>query len=197
MSTLISGCAFGKSFEVSEKQLNTYINEKYCTPFSQDGSGIENICIYFKKGEDPQFYAKIYTKSRELAVRGRAQIYSVGDNGEYELRLYDSYIGELKLSEGALQFLLPKILNDGKYYTVESNIISVNARYTVTVKNRELEIYLMSFEPADEAVVCRTNSLTGEALNALEDYISSDEFRQKVSDTYKNIKDRIGAIFSK
>ena len=47
LKTILVGAAFGKEFEVSESEFNTYINEKYCTEPEEGKSGPDHIRFYF------------------------------------------------------------------------------------------------------------------------------------------------------
>lgn len=196
MKTVFKGAVFGDEFELSEAMVNTFINEKYCTPFSENGSGIENIRVYFKSGEDTEIYARIYRGGKEYAISAKAAVYSTGGNGAFEIRLHDVRIGELGISDSILGRILPLLIDDTSLYTVTENRIAVYTYYKYDIKNTSIELYLDSFTPQEGYVLCRTNSLTDEALSAAKEYLGSDEFKEDLRNTLDGIKDRLGGIFN-
>ncbi len=192
---ILKGAAFGKEFEVSESELNTYINEKYCTEFSPKNSGIENIMLYFHKDLLSEIYSKIYYKGKEYAVRAEVAFDINSETSIVRVTFYNAYIGELKISERKLSDILSHIFEKSEIVSVDNTTLYVKAKYTYELPKISLDIYLIKFEASDGAICCRTNSLTGEALMAAGEYIMSPEGQAAVSGIYNNIKEKIHSIF--
>lgn len=196
VDTVFKGAVFGDEFTLSEAMVNTFVNDKYCTPFSETGSGIENIRMYFHSGSETEIYSRIYHRGREYAIAAKAEVISAGSGGRFDIILRNVRIGKLDISEDMLSFILPRLIDDTKLYTVTENRISVTAYYEYEIKNTSIEMYLDSFSSQEGAVLCRTNDLSKEALRAAKEYLLSDEFKEDIGEAFDRIKGKLGEIFS-
>lgn len=194
-TTILQGAVFGDEFEISEAALNTYINERYCTTFHPDESGIENIMLCFHKDSLSELYAKIYTHGKEYAVRANAIFDINSETSVVRVIFLNAYIGELKISDKILSSVLSRVFQNNSLVTVNDTAVSVKAMYSYEIKSVSLDIYLTQFEARDGAISCRTNSLTGEALKTAGEYLLSDEGQAAVSGMFNRIKEKIGSIF--
>lgn len=194
LSEVVKGTLKDDDFLIGENTVNTFINEKYCTDFNAEGSGIENICVRFHENEDTDIYARVYTGGRHFAVSAKGRLSFTNDKGGMEIELHDMKIGELAISDGLLKYLLPKYYGGSDKVRVEENRITFSAIYTYETKYSTIELYFTKFSPVDGGALCRTNSLKKEAVDALRDYVLSDDFKEKVTETYNAIKNRISDI---
>ena len=187
-SEILKNAVRDKEYVLGENAVNTFINEKYCTDFSNTGSGLENLCLRFHENERTEIYARIYTHGKEFALRGQANISCTDEKGGIEIELHDLYIGELHISDDLLRRLLPEFIKSSDNLTVKENRIDIHAVYEYETKYSTIELYLTEFSPTDEGVRCKTNSLKREALDALKDYLLSDDFKEKAAKAWNALK---------
>ena len=72
LETILKGAAFGEEFELTDTQVNTYVNQKYCGV--KNDTGAENIMIYFHKDAPTEIYARIMYRGLEMSARAEAEI---------------------------------------------------------------------------------------------------------------------------
>ena len=84
--------------------------------------------------------------------------------------------------------LLPEFIKSRDNLTVKENSIDINAIYEYETKYSTIQLYLTEFSPTDEGVRCKTNSLKREALDALKDYLLSDDFKEKAAKAWNALK---------
>ncbi len=195
LKTILVGAAFGKEFEVSESEFNTYINEKYCTEPEEGKSGPDHIRFYFHDNAPAEMYARIFIKNFRLAVRTKVDFSIDGETNVISARLYDAYVGELAIPDNILSYILSRISEDREHLTVSGTVLSITAKYTYEIRDYDIDLYIMNFKPAEGKIICKTNSLTGQALKAAGEYITSDEGREALSGIYNKIKDKVTSWF--
>lgn len=191
LTTLLHGTAFGKEFTVTEDEFNTFINKKYCKPEQEGKTGIDHIRFYFHENAPTEVYAHAYTWGKSFAIHAKVGFNMNSDSNKLTITLYDARVGELSVSNHILSWLIPQIFSGNEYISVDNNSLTVTAKYSYDIKNTSITMRLNEFIPLEGEIQCRTNSLTGEALHALGDYLSSDEGKQKLKDIYNNAKDKI------
>ena len=191
--TILRGAVFGDELDLTDTQVNTYINKKYCK--IRNNTGVKNIMVYFHKDKPTEIYARIMYNSIEMSARAEAEISIDRNTSIVSVRLKNAYLGELMLPDFLLSHLLDRIYGDSDFITVKDTTLSVTACYTFEIKNIDIHVYLKEFSPIDGAIHCRSNSLTGEALRAAAEYLISDEGRQKISDIYNGLKDKAKSLF--
>lgn len=196
LKTLLVGAAFGKEFEISEAELNTYINKKYCTDYDSNNSGVDHIMVYLHEGEPAEIYAHIYIKGFRFAVRSKLSFSLDTETSTLSVGLYDAYVGELGIPDKVLSYILSRLSENKEHIIVSGTTINVEAKYTYKIKDYDIDLYIRNFVPSDGKVMCRTNSLTGQALKVAGEYISSDEGKEALSSIYNKIKDKVVSWFS-
>ena len=197
MSTLLKGAVFGKQFEMSETEINSYINEKYCTEKGEHEAGVDHVRIDFHEGGSDDIYAHIYYKNYEIAVHSKILFSLDEQTSILSAKLYDAYIGELRISENILSCILPKIFENSEHITVNGTTLSVTASYTYDIKNTDgITLSLKHTQSTEDGIICRTNNLTGEALKAAIEYLTSEEGKETVSESWGGIKDKVGSMFN-
>lgn len=200
--TVIKGSLFGKEFEVSEKQFNTYINKKFCTVSDGKNSGVDHIMVYFNDDGTCEIYGHAFHKGFSFAMNCKATFEVNEDDSKVRIKVYDAYIGELSLSDNILNDVLERILSDSKkvnYIEGEDANVEFTAEYNIDIPNTSgIYIGVENAYAKNGALVCRTNSLTGEALKVGLEYVSSKEGREAISefigDVKDNVKDKVGGI---
>ena len=195
LKSLLVGAAFGKEFEIGETEFNTYINRKYCIDPNDGGSGADHIMIYFHDKEPAEIYAHIFIKGFQFAVRSKLKFSLDGETSVLSARLFEAYVGELAIPDNILSYILSKVSENKEHISVNGTTISVTAKYTYSIKDYDIDLYIKEFTPADGEVRCKTNSLTGQALKVVGEYITSDEGREALSGIYNSIKDKVASWF--
>ena len=196
LKTLLVGASFGKEFEISEAELNTYINKKYCTDYDRNNSGADHIMVYLHEEEPAEIYAHIYIKGLQLAVRSKVEFSLDKETSVISARFYDAYVGELGIPDSILSYILSRVSENKDNMSVSGTAISIVAKYTYEIKDYDIDLYIKNFVPSERKVMCQTNSLTGQALKVAGEYITSDEGREALSGIYNRIKDKVTSWFS-
>ncbi len=198
---ILKGGALGKEFELSQDMINTFANDKLCRNPEVSSTCLEKIMVYFNEDAPVEIYAHVYYKGNPLAVRCKA-IYDIDEStSEVSAKIYDAYVGELKLPDNILDLLLQKVFENNEHiHCINSagHNISFHAEYTFDIRNTAgITVSLLSAESKDGAVVCRTNNITGEALKAAVEYITSKEGSEAVKKLFGKITDKLGKIKDK
>lgn len=195
LKTLLVSASFGKEFEISETQINTYVNKKYCSTPEKSNSGADHIGIYFRKNAPTEIYAHIFIGQLQFAVRSKLKFSFNSETNTLSARLFDAYVGELGIPDNILSFLLPKIFKNKDNLVVNGTTFIISAKYTYKIKDYDIDLYIREFIPDDGKVQCKTNSLTGQALKVAVEYIKSDEGKKALSGIYNGIKDKVVSWF--
>ena len=193
--TAIKGTLFGKEFDISEKQLNTYFNKKFCTQSDGSNSGVDHIMVYFHEDEPCEVYAHAFHKGFGFAIRCKADFTVDEDDNIVKLSLTDAVVGELELSQSTLNNVLEKILHDNKkvrYIDEYGSNVEFTANYTIEIPNTSgINLGIEEASAKDSALTVKTNSLTGEALKAGMEYVTSKEGKEAISGLIENVKNNI------
>ncbi len=193
--TAVKGSFFGRNFEISEDQVNTFINKRFCNKQRGDNSGVDHVMIYFHEDQPCEVYGHAFHKGFAFAFRCKATFdVNPADYG-VSVRLYDAYMGELAIPEQMLDLMLQRILEGSEhvhYSGSRSANVLFTAEYTIEIPHTDgLTIGVKEAYSKDGALVCRTNSLTGEALRTAKEYLQSKEGWDSVTDAVDDVKDRI------
>lgn len=183
MSETLKAAMIGIGFELTDEQINTYINQKFASNSENNNTAIEKIRIYTHK-EFTDIYAKIKYRGYSTGIYCKAKIEYNNSSSLMKAKIYDFYIGELRISENILRNILPKLLENNDYVKVNQNKISIAADHTYKIDDYEIDLRLKSFSPDEGKISCRTNSLTLEALKVLKEYCTSDEGKQKIKEIF-------------
>ena len=190
---------FGKNFELSEAQINTFFNERYCSENPESGNGLEKIHIYFHPDDQTEIYAKLKCKGYDFAFYSKAAI-SMDGEGMLRVNLYDTKLGELTLPDWLLSWALSQIFSDNENINADATAISVKAGNDYTLGNISINLSLKHFLPKEGGVNCQTNNLTREAIRVVRQYCLSAEGRKMLKELFNfepdDIKDAILSLFS-
>ncbi len=199
--TMLKGSAFGKEFEVSENMINTFINDKFCKEITGSSSGFDHLMLYLHEDAPTEVYAHAYYKGIPMALRCKAWFDTDSTTNSLNARVFDAYIGELKIPDSILNQILEKLLekNEHVHYIKNSQYnVSITAEYKIDIPNTKgITIGLKDVTIKDSKADFRTNSLTGEALRASIEYISSKEGRETVKNIIDGIGNKIKDVFGK
>lgn len=183
ISEILIGDMFGIDTDITETQLNTYINKTFCTSDTEEKNSVQHIRIYFHKNEPSEIYAKIRLYSYELAIYTKAEFNFEPSDNTLSIRLSNAKIGELSIPDFILSNVLSKTLENKEKISVNGTTLSVKTSYEYEIKDSySVTILLEKFEVQESYVSCRTNNLSEEALDLLNDYLSSDEGKQYFKD---------------
>ena len=196
LTTMLKGTAFGKEFTISETEFNTYINKRYCRK-PEDGwsDGIDHLRVYFHKDRPCEVYAHVFYDDLQFSVHSLVSFQLGSISHTMKLKFTDAYIGQLKIDENITGLILNKLFSRHSFATPERNTLLVKAEYSYELKNTSIDMELLDFEPEENAIRCRTNSLTGEAMKAFKEYITSEEGKEKLRDIYDGFKNKIRSLF--
>ena len=150
---------------------------------------------YFHEDQPCEVYGHAFHKGFAFAFRCKATFdVNPADYG-VSVRLYDAYMGELAIPEQMLDLMLQRILEGSEhvhYSGSRSANVLFTAEYTIEIPHTDgLTIGVKEAYSKDGALVCRTNSLTGEALRTAKEYLQSKEGWDSVTDAVDDVKDRI------
>ena len=193
--TMLKGSVFGNDFQITEVQFNTYINEKLCSDNNNDDNGIENIAVYFHEDSPAEIYAKIKLYGYEFGFYSDVTFTLDTSTDTITAILSNAKLGNLDIPDNLLAKALSKALENKNDISVSETAVSCKASYEYEIKNQTITLILEELIPHEGYISCRTNSLSQETINALKDYITSDEGKQELAEFFKNsvgeIKDNI------
>lgn len=190
-NTVLKGAVTGKSFDLSQTEVNTWLNKKYCVP---KDDGLYNLMVYFHKDRPSEVYARVRVNGHFLALSAELTL-SADGNGTVTAGLQSARAGELPIPDPVLSRILSKVFVNNSKISTEDTRLHIDAGYTYELKHSTVSIHITELEPGEGIVHCRTNSLTAEALHALIDYLASDEGQEKIFLIYNGIKDKLGSLF--
>lgn len=190
---------FGKNFELSESQINTFFNEQYCSENPKNGNGLEKIHIYFHPDDQTEIYAKLKCQGYDFAFYSKAAISTDGD-GRLRVNLYDTKLGELSLPDWLLSWALSQIFADNENISADETTLSVKAGNDYTLGKLSVNLSIKHFLPKEGSVSCQTNNLTHEAIRVVRQYCLSAEGRKTLKELFNfepdDIKDAIFSLLS-
>ncbi len=172
--TVLKGAVFGKAFEVSDVQVNTYMNDKFCGA----DKPLKNIRVYFHNNESDEFFAKIHYFNHDLAFQGKVDYTLDKSEGVIAASLKDVKIGELSIDGIILNALLSGLAEKTDNVQLKDGLLYIRTRYLYELGDLSLTLRLEELESGDGMITCRTNSLTLEVLGAVKDYIFSEKGKE-------------------
>ncbi len=191
LSDTIKASVFGKSFKITEDQINTYLYNKLCIKQSSeqssegelqssvsenpdaDGSGVEKIRLYLYDDDNIEIYARVRFLGFRFGVFSRA---SVGlDQNILRLRLYDAKVGKLDIPEGMLELGMRHILSGDGRFMLSGTTVSVIPSKTYSLDKLDLTVTLEKLDVHKGYIRCRTNSMSIEVISSIAKYLSSKE----------------------
>lgn len=207
ITDVFTAALFGSDFDVTEEQLNTYINQNYCSTDTNEKNALKHIRIYFRKDQPSEIYAQIRLYSYDLAFYTKAEFNFNDSNSILSVKLSDAKLGELPLPDSVLSTILSKTLENQDIISVSGTTISVKASYEYNIADDyTLTVSLTKFLPQNSCVSCRTNSLSEEALNLLKKYLTSNEGKKYLKELFDKdfnfdvdtdtIKNRLNKLFN-
>lgn len=188
---LLKGAVLGKEFDLSENEVNTFLNKKYCT---SQGDGLYNVMVDLNKDEPSKVFAKVRIHGTDIAVRADLTVYSDGQH-QIVTELHNAYAGELKIPDLILAHILRKVFSSSDRISADGTRLTIKAEYTYEFTSTSISLYLTEISADDGILHCRTNSLTAEALHAAIDYLTSEEGQEAVSSLINGVKDKLKDLF--
>lgn len=194
---ILKGAVTGKSFDLSETEVNTWLNEKYCVDSGGKniGNGLYNIMVCFHSGKPSEVYARICTEGHFVAVSAELALSADGE-GNVIAELHNAKAGELKIPDFILSRILSNVFHNNIYLIPKETSIYIKAGYSYEFKHSSVSLYITELNAGEAILHCRTNSLTREAINAAIDYLTSDEGLERISIIYNGMKNKIGSFFN-
>ena len=125
MNTALKNAITGSSFEVSEVQLNTYINKKFCG----EKEFLRKVRVYFHKDEPIEIYGLIHNWNRDFAISARAETRLDKEKGIVAVKLSDVKLGELRIHDIVLHTILRDFADKNKYVTFSEGTLYVQSNY--------------------------------------------------------------------
>ena len=186
-ATVLRSAAFGKEFELTGAQLNTYLYDKICSDIDKNQWQLDRVRVYFHES-DSEVYARLRKDEIAFALYAKFDI-EVGDN--IRVHLHDAKIGELPVPDLVLAYVLRYAADSSEKMSAHGTTLLIDNSYTREFKSFSFTVTLKEFKPAEGTVLCQTNSLTREALQALIRFWRSDEGKALLGDIVDAELDRI------
>lgn len=172
--TVLKSAVFGQDFTVTEDQLNTYLNKTFCTP----DKPLRNIRLYFHENRPSEVYGKVNYHHYDYAFRAGISTHLNSQEGIVTVRLTDVHLGELAVHDMVIQSLLRDFADKNENVQYADGVLYVRTRYDYQLDEASFTLRLERFEPAEGAVICKTNNLTWELLKAVKAYLFSEKGRE-------------------
>lgn len=184
--TMLKASVFGEDFQITEAQFNTYINKKLCSESNEADNCIENIAVYFHEDAPAELYAKIKLYGYDFGFYSKVSFALDTSNNILTATLSDAKLGNLDIPDNILSKALSKALESKSNINVDGTSVSLKSSYEYKIKNYTILMVLEELTPREGYANCRTNSLSQEAINALKDYIKSDEGKKELAEFFGN-----------
>ena len=195
LGTLLKAAITGSETELSEAQINTYLNDSFCGP----DRVLRKIRVYFNKDEPVKVYARIFHFNRELAFSSDADLTLEPENGRIAVRIYNVKLGELNVHSPSIDSVLEKFAGNTNLAEYTNGILYIKTEYSYDGKNFSITLRLEKFQPQNGSVLCKTNSLSRELLYALKDYLRSEDgqsfIKQYIGEKLNDFKNRLIDFF--
>lgn len=193
--SFLKASMFGDEFNITDTQVNTYINEKICNGKDDTENNLEKAALYFHENEPSEFYAKIKLYGYEFGFYSKVSFLFNAEKNILSVTLSDAKLGDLNISDKILSYALSKALGNNKYVTVDNTTVKAKTSYNYKISDYSINLTMKQFTVHNGYSTCCTNSLSLEALQALKGYLNTDKGRQELKDFIldgiNNIKDGI------
>lgn len=185
---VLKGALFGKRFDVTETKINTYLNLLFCDEHNRQEkqTALKNIRLYFHEGEDTEIYARVYFWKRDFSVYARASVVKEPSSDEAAVTLHHVRLGELPLPSFLVEPVLKKFTENRPLLRYEDGVLYVKTQVDYDLGKLKLNLMLERFEPGDGFVTCKTNNLTSEMLDAVYEYLRSEDGRELARQLFGN-----------
>ncbi len=205
MNVALRHAIIGTEFNVSDVQLNTYINKKFCG----EDKFLRKIRVFFYKDKPIEIYGQIHNWNRDFAISARAETSLDSENGVVEVELSDVKLGELPIHDIVLHTILRDFADKNDYVTFSGGKLYVQSDYAYEFDDLKINLKLEKFEPKDGKIHCKTNSLSKEVVNTLKEYVKSGKAGEKLKDMFNDlfgelvdkikdkVKDKAGELIDK
>ena len=181
LMSALKGAVWGEDFDVSETQINTYLNDKLC---DEENGVLKNVRLYFHDDDDTEIYARIHYMNSDFSAYAKAQIQLDRNSGTAVVRLYSARLGELPIPDFVLQMVTEHIAKDNKYVRYSNGVLNVKTEYFYDFDTFTITLRLEKFQPRDGHLICKTNSLSYELVAALKDYCLSEEGQHMLKEIF-------------
>lgn len=173
--SVLKGSFLGNEFNVTEEQLNTFLNKKFCQPEKPGSENmLKNLRLYFHEDMPAEIYAKIHYLNLDFSFYARADIRMEDNSGIAVVRISDVKIGELPVPDFIIQNMLSDFAGSKSFVAFTDGALLVQTFYDYSFDTFGFSLHLERFEMHDGSVTCKTNNLTFEILKALKDYLMSE-----------------------
>lgn len=178
--TVLKGAVFGKSFELNETQVNTWINDNIV---KDNDNNIKNLRVYFT-GDIAEMYARVNYWNRDFAVYSKVLVSLDTVSETISLKPYSAKIGNLPVPDTVLKDLIEKNMPQNDNMSVNDGEILIGSSYNFKIDELSFKISLKSIDIHDKLIRCQTNSLADDALNNLKEYIQSGKSIEKLKELF-------------
>ncbi len=197
-ASFFKASVFGDDFNITDTQINTFINNTLCEAADESDNRIENACIYFHENEPSELYARIKLYGYEFGIYAEAELSFDSYNSATEIKLSNARLGELEIPDFVLSYALSKIIGENEYACVSGTTIRITASYEYEIySGYNINLTLKSLEVHDEYITASTNSLSEDVLALLRKYLSTDEgyeaLNEIIGDSVDSLKDSIAS----
>ena len=172
--TVLKGAVFGKNFEASETEINTYINKKFCGGTKL----LQNVRIYLQKDKPVELYGRIRLLGHDLAVQAVCDLTLDNSEGVVVLSLDEVKIGDLRIHDIVKNSILSGFADKNENVDFKDGRLYIKTRYEYHLGDYTLTLRLDRLSADDGKAVCKTNSLTLEVLRVVTEFIFSDDGKE-------------------
>lgn len=183
MMTVLGNAIVGREFNVSEVELNTYINKKFCG----EDQLLRKVRLYFHKDKPIEIYGRIHNWNRDFAVSACAETSLDSENGVVAVKISDAKLGELRIHDIVLHTILKDLADKNDYVTFSGDTLYVQSDYSYEFDDLKFSLKLEKFEPKDGIIRCKTNSVSQDAVKSLREYWLSGKAKGKLKDLFNKI----------
>ena len=195
LGMLLKGAITGKEFDLTETQVNTYLNKTFCA----EDKPMKKIRVYFHKNEPVEIYAKVYQFGADRAMYAKAELEILPEMGKTAVRISDVKLGELHVHGHVVDNMLRNFAKSTPLAEFSNGVLYIKTEYSYEGKNFSLSLRLEKLEPSDRTITCKTNSFSNEVIYAIKDYLVSDDgqefFKSIFGEKINNIKNFILGLF--
>ena len=160
----------GAAFDATEAQVNTYLYRTFCGA----DKPMENVRVYFHQQEPCEIYAKIHYHNQAYALSALVETTFDSSESVVGVSVKEVKLGEWPVPSWRVSGILQDFADHYEQMHYTDGVLFVSCRYTYDFKDFGFRLQLEEFTPQEGYLRCRTNSLSKELLNALKDYLLSD-----------------------
>lgn len=177
--TALKSAVFGQEFQLSENQINTYINDLLIP----QNKNMKNCVVFFNDGI-AEIYAKVTYMNNDFGLYAKADISLDTASNSFAVRLDDAKLGRLPIPDNILKTILEQNIPSDETISVKDGIIYITSSYNFNINDFILNLTFEKFDIGDHTVTCRTNSLAKNALDVLKQALMTPEGREKLKNLF-------------